>query len=681
RKRRRPLRQRPNWQPNASGCAASPRAVPETRRELDAAQTERARLRLALEDRAAEARALSAELEAANRASAISDSRLLDCSSTLTSNPDVRHAKPAKLPSRDLAAEAAALRRAKEFYAEQLRAAQDARQTMQDELSRLQTVLAAQAEQMGGESDHLRVRLAELEAQMLSERQYWLDKLERIKAEIVEREALLEASMTERAARCRRLWTSRPTSWPGSGRLSTSWPTLCAKPNWKAERQAAALAEREAALEAAETERATLGARVAHLDGQAAAAAVELEAARAELAESARQLDSARFDGAARGAELETTQAELAEAEVQLAASREEKRALDARINELRDNMGWVQENFSKMRADLTARAAELAHAESLRADLANELALARDNLAQQEAALTAAVTERDEARAQLAALAEESAGLRADLANLRAKLEAAELSAMQSQAEVGELKTALSDARRQIAELSTVQDRYAELVEAHENLRAEGASREAALAEKLAQREAAHAAESGAMTEELRQLSAALWQKRANETGEEVAQLRRELEAAVADRAEAAKNLAEARARADAEAAELSVRAASAKERADRLEAQLAEAQNWRTQNRALHAELERAKGRAPTAWRAPKLSSGSTPRRFKRLWPHARPAASVRLTICERAENQLLDALASRGQLQEQLESALGNAGRLAGMTRRQPPVSSAK
>uniref|UniRef100_A0A1I8H500 Bicaudal D-related protein 2 n=2 Tax=Macrostomum lignano TaxID=282301 RepID=A0A1I8H500_9PLAT len=43
---------------------------PETRRELDAAQTERARLRLALEDRAAEARALSAELEAANRASA-----------------------------------------------------------------------------------------------------------------------------------------------------------------------------------------------------------------------------------------------------------------------------------------------------------------------------------------------------------------------------------------------------------------------------------------------------------------------------------------------------------------------------------------------------------------------------------------------------------------------------------
>uniref|UniRef100_A0A1I8JNG0 ANK_REP_REGION domain-containing protein n=1 Tax=Macrostomum lignano TaxID=282301 RepID=A0A1I8JNG0_9PLAT len=316
----------------------------------------------------------------------------------LESGRQAREASEAS--SRDLAAEAAALRRAKEFYAEQLRAAQDARQTMQDEL----TVLAAQAEQMGGESDHLRVRLAELEAQMLSEeRQYWLDKLERIKAEI---EAL--DFKTDQLARERQAFDKLADA--------------LREAELEAERQAAALAEREAALEAAETERATLGARVAHLDGQAAAAAVELEAARAELAESARQLDSARFDGAARGAELETTQAELAEAEVQLAASREEKRALDARINELRDNMGWVQENFSKMRADLTARAAELAHAESLRADLANELALARDNLAQQEAALTAA----NAARAQLAALAEESAGLRADLANLRAKLEAA---------------------------------------------------------------------------------------------------------------------------------------------------------------------------------------------------------------------------------------------------------------
>uniref|UniRef100_A0A1I8IZA3 HMMR_C domain-containing protein n=1 Tax=Macrostomum lignano TaxID=282301 RepID=A0A1I8IZA3_9PLAT len=133
-------------------------------------------------------------------------------------------------------------------------------------------------------------------------------------------------------------------------------------------------------------------------------------------------------------------------------------------------------------------------------------------------------------------------------------------------------------------------------------------------------------------------------------------------------------------RARADAEAAELSVRAASAKERADRLEAQLAEAQNWRTQNRALHAELERAKGRADGLARAQ-----------AQLRQHAealQAALATREAGGERqaddlraAENQLLDALASRGQLQEQLESALGNAGRLAGMTRRQPPVSSAK
>uniref|UniRef100_A0A1I8FR04 KASH domain-containing protein n=1 Tax=Macrostomum lignano TaxID=282301 RepID=A0A1I8FR04_9PLAT len=114
----------------------------------------------------------------------------------------------------------------------------------------------------------------------------------------------------------------------------------------------------------------------------------------------------------------------------------------------------------------------------------------------------------------------------------------------------------------------------------------------------------------------------------------------------------------------------------------ADRLEAQLAEGADWRTQNRALHAELERAQTVAPTAWRAPKLSSGSTPEALQAALATREAGGERQADDLRAAENQLLDALASRGQLQEQLESAAGQmlADSL-GMTRRQPPVSSAK
>uniref|UniRef100_A0A1I8FFF4 WH2 domain-containing protein n=1 Tax=Macrostomum lignano TaxID=282301 RepID=A0A1I8FFF4_9PLAT len=255
-------------------------------------------------------------------------------------------------------------------------------------------------------------------------------------------------------------------------------------------------------------------------------------------------------------------------------------------------------------------------------------------------------------------------------LANLRANWKRPNLSAMQSQAEVGELKKLhCRMPRRQIAAAQHCAGSQFGLCRS--------ASREAALGRKAAlSGRLPHAAESGCNDEELRQLSAAL----------------SEAEAARPDRLEA--ELASAakrnwRGRGPAAAGSwrplwgcieprqpkiwlklaltltpkrpsCPCRAASAKRaRADRLERRSwPMAQNWpHPELRALH-ELN---------WSAPKAA---TPRRFRSGSGHTRvPAASVRLTICGAAENQLLDALASRGQLQEQLESALGNAGRLAG------------
>uniref|UniRef100_A0A1I8FQ12 Chromosome segregation protein SMC n=1 Tax=Macrostomum lignano TaxID=282301 RepID=A0A1I8FQ12_9PLAT len=282
-------------------------------------------------------------------------SRLAELYVDLESGRQAREASEAS--SRDLAAEAAAFA-----------------PSQRDELSRLQTVLAAQAE-----PDGRRERIIfgfvwpNWRPDAVGSGSIGWINWSASKPRLLNARPLLEASMTERAA----LQEALDFKTDQLARERQAFDKLAdalREAELEAERQAAALAERGGRSRGrAETEPRHSRPRVAHLDGQAAAAAVELEAARAELAESARQLDSARFDGAARGAELETTQAELAEAEVQLAASREEKRALDARINELRDNMGWVR------------RAVE-AH-ENLRAKGALEKARWPKVLAQREAA------------------------------------------------------------------------------------------------------------------------------------------------------------------------------------------------------------------------------------------------------------------------------------------------------
>uniref|UniRef100_A0A1I8FNY6 RADc domain-containing protein n=1 Tax=Macrostomum lignano TaxID=282301 RepID=A0A1I8FNY6_9PLAT len=115
---------------------------------------------------------------------------------------------------------------------------------------------------------------------------------------------------------------------------------------------------------------------------------------------------------------------------------------------------------------------------------------------------------------------------------------------------------------------------------------------------------------------------------------------------------------LESSRARADAEAAELSVRAASAKEREPTgLKRSWPKRRIGAPRIALCTLNLERAPKVAPTAWRRAQAQLRQHRRGASSGSGHTREAGGERQADDLRAaENQLLDALASRGQLQEQ-------------------------
>jgi len=251
-------------------------------------------------------------------------------------------------------ADVAALMEAKEWYANQLRAAQKDRTRLQQEAAaaRAETITSNVAsERLRAENARIKRNLAEVEQRVLTEKQTLARHLEDIEADMLAREAALTVQLRQSNESSDHLM-SVPSSRDETEELS------CLK---------AELQRNTERIETVQRENVELSRRLALsqqcvIDRDETVKSLERDRESAEL-----RAESAEQDVALKAADVQRLVSEQSELQSQLESAGKERQVIDQSLQTLRRDTAILETSFRRMRQDLAAKSAEVEKLSSLK--------------------------------------------------------------------------------------------------------------------------------------------------------------------------------------------------------------------------------------------------------------------------------------------------------------------------
>ncbi|KAH9284227.1 Golgin subfamily A member 3 [Echinococcus granulosus] len=385
----------------------------------------------------------------------------------------------------DLTAELASLRRSQEWYREQLQLTEAARDRLMEQLNSMRKWLdqsGTSAQQLAQENARLETKVMSGEAALAEAKRNLSHELEAIRADILEREAIFEKIVAERAdleALCRQK-SHQITEC--QSRISTLQSDL-SETEMEVSELRSSLDHFRHTLQCVETERDNLRATVNGLEAQMNQQKALMDQQLAQYKDVCSKLTRLEDSSYEQAGNLNRALEEKAALESSLTAIYKEKATLDACLNQLKEDMSRVESNFSALQCELDSKNSELSNVLLIRDELSNDLEVLQAALHEKGEKVKELESEREQLQNASLSLQLENEGLRDDIKRLEASIapaceEAAskareplitEIERINSQSEA--LQTELKGVREQVASLLVDQERYCALLTTHRAL------------------------------------------------------------------------------------------------------------------------------------------------------------------------------------------------------------------
>ncbi|KAL5108594.1 Golgin subfamily A member 3 [Taenia crassiceps] len=385
----------------------------------------------------------------------------------------------------DLNAELASLRRSQEWYREQLQLTEAARDRLMEQVNSMQKWLdqsGTSAQQLAQENARLEAKVMSGEAALAEAKRNLSHELEAIRADILEREAIFEKILAERAdleTLCRQK-SHQITEY--QSRISTLQSDL-AETEIEVSELRSLMNNLRHTLQCAETERDNLRATVNGLETQMSQQKALMDQQLVQYKDVCAKLTRLEDSSYEQASNLSRALEEKATLESSLTAIHNEKTTLDACLNQLKEDMSRVESNFSALQCELDSKNSELSNVLIIRNELSNDLEVLQSAIQEKGEKIKVLESEREQLQNVSLSLQSENEGLRDDIKRLEASIppvceEAAskareplvtEIERMSSQSEA--LQTELKGLREQVASLLADQERYCILLDTHQAL------------------------------------------------------------------------------------------------------------------------------------------------------------------------------------------------------------------
>ncbi|KAF6021807.1 GOLGA3 [Bugula neritina] len=264
----------------------------------------------------------------------------------------------------------------KEWYQQQLHSAQELRNNLQTELTKLQNLVSTQAdtlERVKVENSQLKHQLGDTQHKALAEKELLIRHLEAIEADMLEREAGFEQMEKEKGL-TEYTWQQKMMQIEKErmalGKLMSDSSDL-QRELQKAEHD---LKAKVAEVSVLETQQADLNKRLVVAQQTQQATARELEYTKERLIECETTMNKLQKQDRERGGLLQTLKQEKAALQTSLDSALEEKKSFAKGLETLKANTSKVEQNYRQMKQELAVKSQRVDELEKKNAELCDRV-------------------------------------------------------------------------------------------------------------------------------------------------------------------------------------------------------------------------------------------------------------------------------------------------------------------
>ncbi|OWF45581.1 golgin subfamily A member 3-like [Mizuhopecten yessoensis] len=280
-----------------------------------------------------------------------------------------------------------ALINTKDWYQQQLKAAQVARTTLQHELTTLQAQVTSQSsiiERLRTENTKLRQQTKDIQQKALKDKEMLAKHLEHIESDMMHREAAFQEIQRERVLMEDTFDTKLQSVEQERSRAQTLM-NMTSELEKYLDKAQCDLKKKQSQILTLESEQIDLMKKLALSQECVIERDLAVEEMQQKLIEVESSLKGFKLSLSERESEIWKLKEEKAAVEISLQAAREEKQSVDNALTCLKDNMGKVEKNFRHMKQELGNRTSEYNEQEKEATALQEELNIIRENLEKEQ--------------------------------------------------------------------------------------------------------------------------------------------------------------------------------------------------------------------------------------------------------------------------------------------------------
>ncbi|XP_033747220.1 golgin subfamily A member 3-like [Pecten maximus] len=349
-----------------------------------------------------------------------------------------------------------ALINTKDWYQQQLKAAQVARTTLQHELTTLQAQVTSQGsiiERLRTENTKLRQQTKDIQQKALKDKEMLAKHLENIESDMMHREAAFQEIQRERVLMEDTFDTKLQSVEQERSRAHTLMHMTSELENHLDKAQED-LKRKQSQILTLENEQIDLMKKLALSQECVIERDLAVEELQQKLIEVESALKAFQSSLSEKESEIWKLKEEKAAVEISLQAAKEEKQSVDNALASLKGNMGKVEKNFRHMKQELGNRTIEYNEQKKETAALQEELIIVRENLEKEKKGNHAVDREKEEHQLVVDEMRTQKVHLEEEVKFLNTELEALKGTGIEKERNVERLEAELLNTNQKLSQM-----------------------------------------------------------------------------------------------------------------------------------------------------------------------------------------------------------------------------------
>ncbi|XP_060064581.1 golgin subfamily A member 3-like [Ylistrum balloti] len=349
-----------------------------------------------------------------------------------------------------------ALINTKDWYQQQLKAAQVARTTLQHELTTLQAQVSSQGsiiERLRTENTKLRQQTKDIQQKALQDKEMLAKHLEHIESDMMHREAAFQEIQRERVLMEDTFDTKLQSVEQERSRAHTLM-NMTSELETHLDKAQDDLKKKQSQILTLENEQIDLMKKLALSQESVIERDMAVEELQQKLIEVESSLKAFQSSLSEKESEIWKLKEEKAAVEISLQAAKEEKQSVDNALASLKDNMGKVEKNFRHMKQELGNRTVEYNEQKKETATLQEELIVVKEKLEKEKKGNHAVDRENEEHQMAMDEMRTRKVHLEEEVKFLNTELEAVKGSGIEKEKKAESLESELQNLKEKLTEM-----------------------------------------------------------------------------------------------------------------------------------------------------------------------------------------------------------------------------------